>query len=801
VEIIAVYLAIVPISVQQPSVQQPSLTQSSVQQSSSIFTKIRHQMVMMPKIAPEESLLLRVLVQSMVVVGIVATDVAAETQLSLWAIPLSLIGATWSWHHRHGRNIGIKFGLAFAMLGAMGYFVAHLVGSLNDTRLVLAELLVQMQVIHTFDLPRRKDLGYSMTIGLILISVAGTLSQTLTFAPLLLLFLTIAIPVLWLDYRSRLNLPPLQITNPAQISQLGLPWQKLGQLLGIVLAIGLVVFALMPRFPGYQGSLPMSAPIQYEQQKFDAKAMINPGYQHKGKASGGKGAPQVDGQGGDSKSDGTLDENFYYGFNSKIDQNLRGMMKPKLVLRVRAQAPGFWRALAFDRYTGQGWEISRNAQTQKVRRPEWDYKFTIDYPRTRMPTKQVIQSYTALEELPNIIPGMSSVSELYFPTPEIAIDPEGVIRSPVGLQQNLTYTVVSQVAYRDRQLLDTAPTDYPKTITNHYLQIPDQIAPKLQKFTQDLVDHSTQQQVGENSPALSSNYAKALYLAQYLKQHYQLPVDPLTLDRVPVGADLASWFLFRCAGKSTSCTAGGYGDHFVTTYTMMLRSIGIPARLVVGFDPGRFNPFTGFYEVANTDAHALTEVYFPKYGWFAFDPIPGHPLTPPGVDEDQTFSTLGQLWNWVASWLPSPVTAWLGYLWSSTLGWLAIGIARFFGLFHQGWLGIFAGSAIAIAISFCAWWGWQQWAKWRHRQWLKKLAPVDRVYQQMLIQLRETGTPKHPAQTPLEYAQVVRDQRSATTSHLVTEISQAYTAWRYGAAAQRVDRLQELLISLSKENK
>jgi transglutaminase-like putative cysteine protease len=769
---------------------------SSTTPSSSLFAKIQQQMAMMPRTAPEESLLLRVLVQSMVVVGIIATDVAAETQLSLWAIPLSIMGATWSWYHRHDRNIGMKFGLALAMLGALGYFVAHLVGSMNDTRLVLAELLVQMQTIHTFDLPRRKDLGYSMTIGLILISVAGTLSQTLAFAPLLLLFLTIAIPVLFLDYRSRLSLSPLTITSPAQIAKSGLPWKKLGQLLGIVLAIGLVVFALMPRFPGYQGSLPVSAPIQYEQKKFDVKGINNPGYQRKGKGGNGKGQQIDDGKGGDGKRDGKLDDTFYYGFNSQIDQNLRGAMKPKLVMRVRSQAPGFWRALAFDRYTGQGWEISRNSQTQKVRRPEWDYKFTLGYPATKMPTKQVIQSYTALEELPNIIPGMSFITELYFPTPEIAQDPEDVIRSPVGLQQGLTYTVVSQVPYRDRNLLDRASTNYTPAISKYYLQVPAKISAKLQKYTQALVDDYPKQQVGKNSQPLTANYAKALYLAQYLKQHYRIPQDPLGLARVPDGEDLANWFLFRCEGKSTSCEPGGYADHFVTTYTMMLRSIGIPARLVVGFDPGRFNPFTGFYEVSNTDAHALTEVYFKDYGWFAFDPIPGHPLTPPGVDEDQTFSTLQQIWNWVASWLPSPVTAWIAYLWSLTLGWLVVLIAGFFGLFNQGWLGIFIGSAIAISIAFCGWWSWQQWHKWQHRQWLKKLSPVERIYQQMLAQL---GIPKHPAQTQLEYAQTIRDTRSNSISSLVTEISQAYTAWRYGEEAQRLDRLQALLSDLKKE--
>jgi transglutaminase-like putative cysteine protease len=755
-------------------------------------------MALRPQTVTEESLLLRVLVQSMVIVGIIATDVAAETQLSLWAIPVSLMGATWSWYHRHDRNIGMKFGLALAMLAALGYFVAHLVGSINDTRLVLAELLVQMQAIHTFDLPRRKDLGYSMTIGLILIGVAGTLSQTLAFAPLLLLFLAIAIPVLFLDYRSRLLLPPLQISTPRQIANIGIPWQRLGRLLGIVLAIGLIVFALMPRFPGYQGSLPVSAPIQYQQRKFDAKGIINPGYQRQGKARQGKDR-QIDGNSdgrGDGDNDGSLDENFYYGFNAQIDQNLRGVMKPKLVMRVRAQAPGFWRALAFDRYTGQGWEISRNAKTTKIRRPAWDYKFTFPVPATKIPTKQVIQSYTALEELPNIIPGLSTVNELYFPTPEIAVDPEGAIRSPVGLQQGLTYTVVSQVPLRDRQLLDRASTNYRQNIGNYYLQIPAEISAKLQKYTQNLVDRAPHQQVGKNSPALLSNYAKALYLAQYLKQHYHLPPNPLTLDRVPKGEDLASWFLFRCEGKSSSCEAGGYADHFATTYTMMLRSIGIPARLVVGFDPGNFNPFTGFYEVSNTDAHALTEVYFPEYGWFAFDPIPGHPLTPPGVDEDQTFSTLQQLWNWVASWLPSPVTAGLAYVWSLTLGWLAVGISLFFGLFNQGWLGIFIGSAIAIAIAFCSWWSWQQWRKWQHRQWLKQLAPVERIYHQMLAHL---AIPKHPAQTPLEYAQTVGDNRSVSLSTVVAEISQAYTAWRYGAEAQQVDRLQDLLTTLKQD--
>ena len=58
----------------------------------------------------------------------------------------------------------------------------------------------------------------------------------------------------------------------------------------------------------------------------------------------------------------------------------------------------------------------------------------------------------------------------------------------------------------------------------------------------------------------------------------------------------------------------------------MLRSLGIPARLAVGYATGERNPFTGLYEVRAKDAHAWAEVYFPGVGWQAFDPTAQVPL-------------------------------------------------------------------------------------------------------------------------------------------------------------------------------
>ncbi|MEL6764526.1 MAG: transglutaminase, partial [Cyanobacteria bacterium J06607_6] len=119
----------------------------------------------------EDSVLLRGLVQLLVSVGIASVSVAAmgvteASYLNLFAIPLSAIGGYWSWKSRLRRNVAAKFLIAFGMLTALGVFLVGLVGGGTDTRIRLAELLIHLQVLHSFDMPRRKDLGYSIVIGL-----------------------------------------------------------------------------------------------------------------------------------------------------------------------------------------------------------------------------------------------------------------------------------------------------------------------------------------------------------------------------------------------------------------------------------------------------------------------------------------------------------------------------------------------------------------------------------------------------------------------------------------------------------
>lgn len=747
---------------------------------------------------PEDSIWLRALAQSLVIVGIVATDIAAETSLWIWAIPLSVLGAMWSWRQRRRRAIGTKFLLAIGMIGALIFFFIHSFArrETNDLRLVLVELMVQIQVLHSFDLPRRKDLGYSMMIGLILLGVASTLSQTMAFGGMLLIFLAIALPVLMLDYRSRLGLRSdlslkNLLDNPKVLKQ------SAGKLLGlfaITLAIGLTVFALMPRLPGYQlRSLPMSAPIDTPK-TFDNQRVTNPGYSRNGNQEGDRAGRRR----GTSPPTGAgqVDDEFYSGFGDRINQNLRGTLKPRSVMRVRSQAEGFWRVQAFDRYTGQGWELSDNDKTQTLNRTGWAYQFYLPTNGLIERTKEVVQTYTILSELPNLIPALATPRELFFPTQQVAWDSQAGMRAPVPLSDGLTYTVISEVPFRDRAVLQTVKSKVPNVtldsksksdksksvvtkLSNPYLQVPEKSRILLKQEADRLL-------LTASSP-ITSDYEKALYLTQAIKQRYSLQQD---LPFFAADEDLATAFLTKYKG--------GYPDHFSTTLAVMLRSIGISTRLTTGFLPGQFNSFTGMYEVKNTDAFALVEVYFDRYGWFTFDPIPGHPLIPPSVESDQTFTVLKQFWNWVAGWIPSPVMGVFQGLFN-LLGNLLGGIVR---LFSQGILGWLTLLLVGTSFGFGLWILWQQIGQFKRRSQLKKLPKMERLYQQMTDWLQEQGVQRQSALTPFEYIHHAQSTvpflRSVPGHQVLDSIVCHYVEWKYGAVESDITTLDRSFLRLQR---
>ena len=755
----------------------------SKSRTSGLISRWRQRLSALPPSVSEDSIMLRVLVQCLVTVGISSLSVAASgvTDTSVWnllAIPLSGAGAYWSWRSRRRRNVAAKFLIALGMLVALAIFLGRMLQVPGDTRIVLAELLIHLQVLHSFDLPRRKDLGYSMMIGLVLIGVAATISQTLVFGPFLLLFLLLALPVLVLDYRSRLGL-----LDWRQVST-GLPLRQLGSIVGVVIALGLVIFIAMPRLPGYQlQTFPVSGSIDVTGDAQD-RQIFNPGYVSRGSNEGGTTNEEATGGAGGSPESGPgrVSPDFYYGFNRRINQNLRGELEPQVVMRVRSQRAGFWRVMAFDEYTGQGWDSTRSENLVDLNRSPLSYRFISIPLQVLRNTREVVQTYTMVQDFQNLVPVLYFPQSIYFPADELAVDPEGAIR-PVGLlPEGLTYTVVSRVPVRDPVRLNQSSTDYSETTQRHYLQVPDDI--------RDRIRTETERWLATAKEPLETPYEKATFLAQVLQQNYTIETD---LPYFEEGEDLVSAFLFKYQG--------GTRDQFSTVLTIMLRSLGIPARLATGFGPGQFNPFTGFYIVRNTDAYALTEVFFPGQGWFYFNPIPNNRLLSPEDNGPSPFSVLRQLWRILAGTLPTPVAQ---FIQRSFQGLVLVitAILRFLTRFNgQGWLSFLWWIVALTGVGFLGWLGVQGWERWQRRLGLKRLAPAEQVYQQMLWILAQQGYGKRASQTPLEYATGLQQRSDFRKGSLVRQMIDRYMDWRYGGQAIDVDSLKTGLQELRRSGK
>ncbi|HYM97676.1 MAG TPA: transglutaminase domain-containing protein [Candidatus Sulfotelmatobacter sp.] len=108
-------------------------------------------------------------------------------------------------------------------------------------------------------------------------------------------------------------------------------------------------------------------------------------------------------------------------------------------------------------------------------------------------------------------------------------------------------------------------------------------------------------------------YDKASAIEAYLRDpnRYTYTLNPPT---PPTGTDPLDYFLFTSKRGDCQYFASAMGD--------MLRSLGIPTRLVNGSGPGEFDQATQSYVVRGEDAHTWVESYFPAYGWISFEPTP-----------------------------------------------------------------------------------------------------------------------------------------------------------------------------------
>lgn len=172
-----------------------------------------------------------------------------------------------------------------------------------------------------------------------------------------------------------------------------------------------------------------------------------------------------------------------------------------------------------------------------------------------------------------------------------------------------TYVVQASVAVPTSDQLRAAGTAYPTWVSERYLQLPTDFSPQIAELAQILSQ-------GQETP-----YDIAVVITIYLRREIEY-VDQMPI--APVNRDPIEWMLFD--------QKQGFCNYYATAEVLMLRSLGIPARLAVGYAQGEPETAEGrlAYVVRLRDAHAWPEVFFPDIGWVEFEPTANQtPLTRP----------------------------------------------------------------------------------------------------------------------------------------------------------------------------
>lgn len=252
----------------------------------------------------------------------------------------------------------------------------------------------------------------------------------------------------------------------------------------------------------------------------------------------------------------------------------------------------------------------------------------------------------------------------------------------------------------------------------------------------------------------------------------------------------------------------GHCEYFASSMAVMLRTLGIPSRVVTGFQSGVYNPMTGWSVIRASDAHSWVEAWLDGRGWTTFDPTPfatGSSAPTLWTKLSLIEDAAAQYWqDWVMSYdltrqvgLASRMQASSRRLRLPDFEDWAKSLKR---ASHTAmpYLPYMAGLACAIAIAFIWGPGWLAW--WRRRARVRRMvqghgdkSDATILYEQMLATLRRRGVQKPPWMTPIEFA---RSLPQSEVSALVEDATGAYNELRFGGRAEAVSRFVDALEQL-----
>ncbi len=290
--------------------------------------------------------------------------------------------------------------------------------------------------------------------------------------------------------------------------------------------------------------------------------------------------------------------------------------EPVDLFRVTSATPSYWRLFALDQFDGSTWEMS-DPGLQDAQEYGTPARFPGAFPGGSTPVEERFRILTDLGD--RWIPMAYPAESLTFGDGGVRYDATlGVAQAPYPLQEGTEYEVISRRVLPTPEQLDAVTFGSPAQY-GRYTFLPGDVPPKVKEVALRWAGE-------EPTP-----YRQVFAIAQHFHDGdftYSQDVEP-TAD-----AQALVRFLTQ--------TRTGFCQQYATAMAVLVRELGYPARVAVGYRPGTSDE--GVYTVRSDDAHAWVEVLFPGYGWLPFEPTPGpfgNPLAQPGTYLNPTAPTEG----------------------------------------------------------------------------------------------------------------------------------------------------------------
>jgi transglutaminase-like putative cysteine protease len=280
------------------------------------------------------------------------------------------------------------------------------------------------------------------------------------------------------------------------------------------------------------------------------------------------------------------------------------------VFQVRSPVPSYWRLTSLERFDGRIWSSSGSFSEADGALPE------------AVPTELATQTFEQRYSISTLaaiwLPSAYEPRALAVDDVSVLYDEESatlIVDKGIESSDGLEYQVTSSSPRITAADLAGSSGAVPDDIQEQYLELPDDFSPRVRGRAEEL----------------TAGAATPYDAARALQDHLRTFTYDLTVTSGHSG-DVLEQFLFD--------TQRGYCEQFAGAFAAMARSIGLPARVAVGFTTGVSDPTDPeLYRVRGEHAHAWPEVFLAGAGWVSFEPTPGRGMP---FAEDYTGAPVAQ---------------------------------------------------------------------------------------------------------------------------------------------------------------